>query len=74
MTQLPSQAPVVEVKPQPNIYTLLLIVAIIALGTTVGIVMHNLMSPVVRSDGGAGGYGMSFGDLFETLENLIPRK
>jgi len=74
MTQLSSQTPVVEVKPQPNIYTLLLIVAIIALGTTIGIVMHNLMSPVVRPDGSAGGYGMSVGDLFETLENLVPRE
>ncbi len=55
MTPIPSvRSPVVKVKPQPNIYTLLLVLAIIFLAVTVGIVMHNLMTA----------YGMTFAELF----------
>lgn len=55
MTPIPSgRSPVVKVKPQPNIYTLLLILAIIFLAVTVGMVMHNLMTA----------YGMTFTELF----------
>jgi hypothetical protein len=55
MSQLPG-SPSTSWKPQPSIYTLLLIVAILALLVTLGFVMWNLMS--------ASGYGMSFGDMF----------
>ncbi len=54
MTAMPGQSPVVKVKPQPNIYTLLLILAIIFLAVTVGMVMHNLMTA----------YDMTFVELF----------
>lgn len=54
MTQM-SRGPVVTVKPQPNIYTLLLIVAIVMLGIGLGVVMHNLMA----------NYGLEFGQLFD---------
>jgi hypothetical protein len=64
MTQA-GQTPVVEVKPQPNIYTVLLIVAILALAVTLGFVIYNLTTPVAD-----GGYGLSFGELFTGPENL----
>ena len=58
MTQLPSQGQVVRVKPIPNIYTLLIIVAILVLAITIGIVLYNLLSA------SPSGYGLSFSDLF----------
>ena len=68
MTQLPTTKPVVRVKPQPNIYTILIIVAILALAITIGLVLHNLMAET----GPGGGYGMSFGDLFNPLPKEAP--
>jgi len=59
MTQLPLQGPVVQVKPQPGIYTLLLIVAILALAATIGIVLYNLLSSLPD------GYGLEFGALID---------
>ncbi len=56
MTQL-SQQPVVHVKPQPDIYTALLILAIVALAATVGVVIWNLTTV----------YGLAFGDIFKPL-------
>lgn len=52
--------PAVTVKPQADIYTLLLIVAIIALGVAVGMVLYNLLTPVAE-----GGYGLDFGAIFD---------
>lgn len=61
MSQLPLESPVVPAKLQPNIYTSMLAVAILALGITVGIVLWNLLSePPV-------GYGLTFGDLFQKV-------
>ncbi len=57
MTQLPSQGQAVRVKPQPSIYTLLIIVGILVLGVTIGLVLHNLLSAPPD------GYGLSYGDL-----------
>ena len=59
MTQLPSQGPVIQVKPQPGIYTLLLIVAILALVVTIGIVLYNLLSSLPN------GYGLELGTFFD---------
>ena len=53
MTQV-SSAPVVKVKARPNIYTLMVIVAIVLLAVTIGLVLNNLMTV----------YGMSFEELF----------
>ncbi|HOD81163.1 MAG: hypothetical protein BWX88_02428 [Planctomycetes bacterium ADurb.Bin126] len=55
MTQQP-----IKVKPQPNIYTVLIIVAILILGATVGLVMNNLMTPTEK-----GGYGLEFGMILD---------
>lgn len=60
MAHADTDAPVVAVKPQPDVYTVLLIVAILALGVSIGLVLYNLMSAPPD------GYGMSFGTLFDT--------
>ena len=54
MAAMSMQGPVVRVKPQPDIYTLLLILAILFLAVTIGIVLHDLMTT----------YGMTFGEIF----------
>jgi len=67
MTQMPQQqpAPVIR-KPQPNIYTVLLIVAIIALAVTIGLVIYNLMADPPN------GYGLEFGQLFKLIDKPLP--
>lgn len=67
MTEASSRGPVVEVKPQPNVYTILLLVAVMALGTTVGFVMHNLLTPLEK-----GGYGVPFEKVFKPLDEPQP--
>jgi hypothetical protein len=59
MTQTPSRGPVIEVKPQPNVYTVLLIVAIMALAVAIGVVLRRLMAEVPT------GYGLQFGQIFK---------
>jgi len=62
MTQLPQQqTPGVEAKPQANIYTLLLVVAILALGATIGVVVWNLTTA----------YGLDFSDIFRSLPKSL---
>ena len=53
MTSNPG-APVVRVKPQSNIYTLLIIVAAVVLATGAGYLMHHMMTD----------YGLTFGEIF----------
>jgi len=53
----------VPAKPGPNVYTALLLVAIIALAVTIGFSMHHLMSSPQN-----GGYGLAIGDLFAPVE------
>lgn len=61
MSQLGSDpGSALTVKPQSNIYTLLVGVAIIALLVTVGVVLHALLTPVAQ-----GGYGLDFGAIFD---------
>jgi hypothetical protein len=55
MTQNPATGPVVPVKAQPNVYTVLLIIAVIVLAVAAGICLNNLM----------GNYGMEFGQIFD---------
>ena len=62
MTQANGEQPVVTVKAQPNVYTVLLIVAIIALGVAIALVLHTLMSQPPD------GYGLSFGALFDSAK------
>ncbi len=59
MTQVPSQTPVIQVKPQPNIYTLLMLVGILMLGVTIGVVLYNLLSNLPT------GYALTFGQVLK---------
>ena len=57
MTQVPTQGQVIQVKPVPDVYTLLVLVAILVLVVAAGMSLYYLMaSPPI-------GYGLTFGDL-----------
>lgn len=58
MTSVSPSGPVVKVKPQPDVYTLLLIVAILCLAVTIGAVVYDL----IRN------YGLTFAQLFTGQE------
>lgn len=62
MTEIQSKPPVVKAKPQPDVYTLLMVVAIVTLGVTIALVLCNLTSD--------GGYGMNLSELFGPLEDI----
>ena len=55
MSTFNPQGPLVKIKPQDNVYTVLLVVAVLFLATASGIVLHSLMV----------NYGMSFGEIFK---------
>lgn len=57
MAQVNAQGPVVMVKPQPNIYTIMIIIAALVLAIGLGVMLYNLMS--------ADGYGMTLGQVFD---------
>jgi hypothetical protein len=58
MSTFNPQGPLIRIKPQDNVYTVLLAVAILFLALAAGIVLHSLMV----------NYGMSFGDIFKPGE------
>lgn len=60
MTQLP-QAPTIQVRPQPTVYTVLLLVAILALLVAIGVVLWRLMSAMPT------GYALTVKQLFERV-------
>lgn len=60
MTQANMDQPVITVKPSPDIYTVLLIVGILVIGVSLGLVLHNLLTPVQE-----GGYGLEFMAIFD---------
>jgi hypothetical protein len=62
MTSLPPQGPVVKVKPQPDLYTLLLILAILILAVTIGVVLYDLMA----------NYGMTLGEILTGKTKGLP--
>lgn len=66
MTRTAGNQQVVTVKPQPNIYTVLIAVAIVALAVTVGFCLWKLMSAAPT------GYGLEFGQLFSPTE-AVPK-
>ena len=68
MTRTPTQGPVVEIKPQPSIYTVLLVVAILSILIAVALGLHTLMAE------SPAGYGLKFGQLFEPLTRSLPAK
>jgi len=65
MASTPPQGPVIQVKAQPDVYTILMLVAIIALAAAVVICGWKLTTPVAD-----GGYGLTIGQLFESLKKL----
>ena len=65
MASTPSQGPVIQVKAQPDVYTMLLLVAIIALVTAIAFCSWKLTATV-----DAGGYGMTVGQFFDALPKL----
>lgn len=60
MTATPPQGPVVRVKPQPTVYTLLLVLAILFLVIAAAVATRDLMTT----------YGLSFGQLFQAADTL----
>jgi hypothetical protein len=64
MTQSP-QGPIVQVRAQPNVYTVMLFVAIVALTLAVGVVLWRLTSDAPT------GYGLTFGQMFEPIKNAV---
>lgn len=55
MSQLQTQGPTVAVKPQPNVYTVLVIIGIVVLGVAIGVMLHNLTV----------NYDMTMGQIFD---------
>ena len=55
MAQMPQSRVAMRPRPQANIYTMLLIVACLVLGATIGMVLWNLIDV----------YGLSFGEIFQ---------
>jgi hypothetical protein len=62
MSQTPLEGSV-QVKPQSNVYTLLLIVSILSLAVAIIVVLTNLMMPVEQ-----GGYGLGLGEIVSPLK------
>ena len=62
MTNVPSsapqQGPVIPVRPAPNVYSVLLVIAVIALCVTVGVVIWRLMASLPT------GYGLELKNIF----------
>ena len=67
MASTPPQGPVIQVKAQPDVYTVLLLLAVIALVLAIAFCGWKLTAAV-----DAGGYGMTVGQLFQPLPN-VPR-
>ncbi|MCP4375897.1 MAG: hypothetical protein GY794_06960 [bacterium] len=65
MSQLPPDG-TIQVKPQSNVYTLMMIIATLVLCVAIYFVMNKLMSPAE-----AGGYGMKFAELFEPVKTPL---
>jgi hypothetical protein len=66
MTQLPNNPQTVVVKPRPNVYTMLLVVTILALIAAIVLMAMKLMSAPPA------GYGLEFGDLLTPASEPKP--
>jgi len=60
MAQMNAPLQVVQVRPQPNVYTVLMAVSAIMLLATIVVVLTTLMSPVGKTARNEGGYDLSF--------------
>lgn len=67
MSQFPNaQGPTNEIKPQANVYTVLVFAAILVLGITAGFLIFKMTQPVAD-----GGYGLQFAELFDPLTDPL---
>ena len=73
MTQSPANN-VVEVNPAPNIYTVLMIIAILAMVITICFAGNRLMSKTNPNGDWSvpGGYGLGVGEMFKPFEEQNP--
>ncbi len=62
MSQMPTERNVAKIKAGPNVYTVLLIVAILSLWVGIGFTAKRLMSDPPA------GYGVSIGEMFSPAE------
>ena len=62
MTHLPIQGQTLPGKSGPNVYTALLLVAILTLIVAAAVLIHYLTAPLPN------GYGLSFSELFGSAE------
>ncbi len=68
MTQSPT-GNVVEVKPAPTVYTVLMMIAVLALIVAIFVAGHRLTaSPTSEA-----GYGLSVGEILKPWEEIQPR-
>ncbi len=63
MSQIPYQPRPMQVKPQPDVYTVLTLVAALALAVTIGVSLYHLLAGT-----DVGGCGLSLTDLFGKVE------
>lgn len=68
MTQAPGTN-VVEVKPAPTVYTVLILIALLALIASIGIAGHRLMA----SPANGAGYGLTVGEIFKPWDEIQPK-
>lgn len=64
MTGAPAEN-IVEVSPVPGVYTVLIIVTILALWIAIVFSYIRLTSDVPKSEAERGGYGLTIGDMFK---------
>lgn len=60
---------VVEVKPAPSVYTVLIIIALVALTAAIFIAGHRLTA----SSAEEAGYGLTVGEILKPWEEIQPR-
>lgn len=68
MTQSPTNN-VVEVKPAPTVYTILILIALLALTASIFIAGHRLTA----SSANEAGYGLSVGEILKPWEDIQPK-
>jgi hypothetical protein len=65
MATSPTQGPVIQVRAQPDVYTILMLLAIVALLTAIIICGWKLTTPLAD-----GGYGLEIGQLFKPMSEM----
>lgn len=63
MTKTPAEN-IIEITPVPGIYTVLMIIAILALWVGIAVSHSRLTSALPVSDAERGGYGLTVGEMF----------